>query len=216
MDPTTRARLVSVNVGDVRTIVVAGRRFTTGIYKQPVAGSRRVAGVNLEGDHQADRRVHGGPTKSLYAYAFEDYEWWSGQLGRTLSPGTFGDNLTTAGITPAAAVVGERWAVGSAVLRVTEPRIPCFKLGVRMEDRRFPARFAAAARPGTYLAIERAGAVAAGDAVAVIDRPDHGVTVGDIERAYHVDRSLAVKLVGVAELSDGWRGWAREVLRARA
>lgn len=151
-----------------------GRTFTTAIVKEPVAGRRRVAGVNVEGDRQADLRVHGGPSKSLYAYAAEDYRWWEREVDRQLGPGTFGDNLTLEGVDLAAAVIGERWEVGTAVLRVTEPRIPCYKLGVRMDDRRFSARFAAAARPGTYLAIEHAGDIGAGDVIRRVDRPAHG------------------------------------------
>jgi MOSC domain-containing protein YiiM len=208
--------LSSVNVGRVRTIEAYGQTFSTAIWKMPVAGRVRVAGVNVDGDDQADRQAHGGPTKSLYVYADEDYRWWSEQLERELEPGTFGENLTVSDIVVERAVVGERWQIGTAVLRVTEPRIPCYKLGVRMGDPRFPAWFAAAARPGTYLGIERAGEVGAGDAIHVLDRPDHGLTVGDIERAYHDDRALASRLLEVPEVSDGWRRWARKVVEARA
>lgn len=211
----TRARVVSVNAGAVREVQWLGRRFTTAIFKSPIAGRRRVEGVNLAGDDQADRNVHGGPTKSLYVYAAEDYAWWAGQLRRELGPGTFGENVTVERLDPAAAVIGERWEVGTAVLRITEPRIPCFKLGMRMEDPRFPARFAAAARPGCYMAIERAGEVGAGDAVTVLERPAHGLTVGDVERAYHADRDLLGRLVDVDDLSEQWRGWARGLLDRR-
>lgn len=204
-------RLVSVNVGSVRTIDWNGRQVTTGIYKKPVDGRRPVRGVNVDGDDQADRRVHGGPDMAVYAYAAEDYRWWEDELGRPLAPGTFGDNLTVEGVSPSDAVLGERWRVGSAVLRVTQPRIPCYKLGIRMGDPRFPSRFAAAGRPGTYLAIEEEGEVGAGDGVDVLSRPDHAVTVGDVERAYHVDRSRVPSLLAAPDLSDGWRQWAQKV-----
>jgi MOSC domain-containing protein YiiM len=132
------ARLVSLNVGGVHEIQWQGRSVTTGIWKEPVSDRRRVRDVNVAGDDQADRRAHGGHTKALYAYAVEDYRWWSVQLGHGLSPGTFGENLTTEGMDLAAALVGERWRIGSVVLRVTEPRIPCYKLGIRMATRISP------------------------------------------------------------------------------
>jgi MOSC domain-containing protein YiiM len=141
-------RLQSVNVGAVRQIELAGRPRTTAIWKLPVPGRVAVRGVNVVGDEQADRRVHGGPDKAVYAYAWEDYAWWERQLGRRLDPGTLGENLTTEGIQVTGALVGERWRVGSVVLQVTSPRVPCWKLGVRMGDPGFPRRFAAAGRPG--------------------------------------------------------------------
>lgn len=217
--PTERStpvpRVVSVNVGRPREVVWHGRTVTTAIWKDPVEGRRRVAGVNVDGDDQADRRVHGGTTKAVYVYASDDYDWWGDQLGRALGPGTFGENLTVTGIDPAAAVVGERWRVGSATLRVTEPRIPCFKLGIRMGDAAFVGRFADAARPGTYLAIVDTGEVAAGDRVELLDRPDHGLTVGMVERAHHGAPDLLPALVDVEDLSEAWRGWAARAL-ARA
>ena len=143
--------VVSVNVGRPRQVRWHDRTVTTGIWKQPVAGRVRAADVNLDGDDQADRRVHGGPTKAIYAYSSEDYEWWASELGSPTTPGTFGENLTIAGIDLAAAVVGETWGIGTTTLRVTEPRIPCFKLGIRMGDAAFVDRFANAARPGPTL-----------------------------------------------------------------
>jgi MOSC domain-containing protein YiiM len=201
-------RVESVNVGLPRTVPWQGREVTTSISKEPVTGRRAVRGVNIDGDDQADRRVHGGPTKAIYAYAVEDYEWWSATLGEALGPGTFGENLTFSGVDLAAAVVGERWRVGSAVLRVTEPRIPCFKLGMKMGDAAFVQRFAEAARPGAYLAIESEGEVGAGDDVVLVDRPTATLTIGDVERAYHGQRHLLPRLADSAELSESWRAWA--------
>jgi MOSC domain-containing protein YiiM len=188
------------------------RNVTTAIWKEPIKGRIAAAGVNLDGDDQADRRVHGGPTKAIYAYASEDYDWWAGQLGSPSTPGTFGENLTVAGIDLRAAVVGERWQVGSIMARVTEPRIPCFKLGVRMGDANFVRRFADAGRPGTYLAIEGAGEVAPGDPIYLLDRPRHQVTIGDVERAYHGHPELLSMLVDLEDLSESWRNWARRHL----
>jgi MOSC domain-containing protein YiiM len=207
--------VVSVNVGRPRQVDWHGRTVTTSIWKHPVDGRHRVAGVNIDGDDQADRRVHGGPTKAIYAYAAADYDWWQGQLGQPLAPGTFGENLTVAGIDPAAAVIGERWQVGTATLRVTEPRIPCFKLGIRMGDAAFVDRFAEAARPGAYLAIDAEGDIGAGDLIRLLDRPGHGLTIGTVERAYNAEPDLIPALLEVDDLSESWRGWASKAL-ARA
>jgi len=205
---TTIGRVVSVNVGRPREVQWHGREVTTAIWKEPVAGRHRVIGVNIDGDDQADRRVHGGPTKAIYVYSARDYDWWQDELEQPLVPGTFGENLTITGLDPASAVIGERWSIGSATARVTEPRIPCFKLGIRMGDAAFVDRFAQAARPGTYLAIEAPGDVGAGDDIQLVDRPAHGVTVGMVERAYHGEPALIPVLIDVDDLSESWRGWA--------
>ncbi len=170
----------SVNVGAIRRVEHRGRQVSTGIWKDPVVGPVAMRGVNLKGDDQADRRFHGGPDKAVYAYAVEDYTWWAGELGQALAPGTFGENLTLEGVDLTATVVNERWLVGTAVLEVAQPRTPCWKLGLRMGDDRFPARFAAAGRPGAYLRIAREGEVAAGDEVVRFHRPDFGPTIGEV------------------------------------
>jgi MOSC domain-containing protein YiiM len=202
------AQVASVNAGRARTIWWRDRPVTTATWKAPVPGRVPVRGVNLAGDEQADRRVHGGPRMSLYAYGLDDYRWWEATLGRPVGPGTFGDNLTIAGLDPSAALIGERWSIGSAVVQATAPRVPCFKLGIRMDDEAFPRRFAAALRPGTYLAIVQEGEVAAGDPVEVVHRPDHRVDVRTVARAYHADRSLVPRLLEVPELPPSWREWA--------
>ena len=212
----TGARLASVNVGGVRTVMLGERPVRTAIWKAPTHGTVRLRGVNLDGDDQADREVHGGPDKAVYAYAAEDLAWWTQRLGREVEPGTFGENLTTRGIDLAGALVGERWTVGSAVLEVTQPRVPCFKLGIRMGDPRFPAAFAAAGRPGAYLRIVEACSLRAGDSVHVVSRPDHGVTIGLVTRAYHVDHRLAARLLDAPELPESWADWARHVIEVRS
>jgi MOSC domain-containing protein YiiM len=207
------AKVVSVNAGEVRTVEWAGRSVTTGIFKSPVNGRRRLEGVNLVGDDQADRRVHGGPDKAIYAYAEEDYRWWSEQLGRELGPGTFGENLTTAGLDLSAAVIGERWAVGTALLEVSEPREPCFKLGIRMGDAAFVQRFGEAGRTGSYLRIVEEGEIGAGDAIGVVARPDHGLTIAGIHEAYEDGTIEALEHVAsVDAVSESWREWARRQL----
>lgn len=208
--------LSAINVGPVRTVVWRGRTITTGIWKTPVDGPVDVRGINVAGDDQGDREVHGGPDKAVYAYAREDQAWWAAHIGRAIDPGTFGENLTTLGMDVTNAVIGERWVIGGVVLEVSQPRIPCYKLGIRMDDPQFPARFAAAGRPGAYLRIVRPGRISAGDAIRVIDRPAHGVTVGLVERAYHVDDALIPRLFEAPELTESWTHWARHHLDVQA
>jgi MOSC domain-containing protein YiiM len=198
----------SVNVGTPREVRWRGQTVRTAIWKAPVAGRVAVRGVNVDGDEQGNPEVHGGVDKALYAYAAEDFEWWSGQLGREVPAGSFGDNLTVRGIDVSGAEVGERWRAGSTLLAVTQPRTPCFKLGIRMGSQRFPRLFAAAGRPGAYLRILEEGDVAAGDPVEVVERPGHGLTVAEFARIYHTDHAGAARLLELPHLDDGWREWA--------
>jgi MOSC domain-containing protein YiiM len=208
---TGAAEVVSVNVGRPRTVEHEGKAVMTAIWKRPVTGRVAARGVNLVGDGQADRSVHGGVDKAVYAYAREDYGWWGTELGvEALQPGTFGENLTVSGLDLSAAEVGERWRVGSTLLEVSEPRFPCFKLGIRMGNPKFLKRFAAARRPGTYLRIVEAGDVGAGDRIEVVDRPGHGVTIGLFAEAYLRDRARLVELLAADALSPMWREWIQE------
>jgi MOSC domain-containing protein YiiM len=168
--------VLSVNVGPVAEFR-AGRAKHSAIVKTAVAGRVAVRGVNVEGDDQANRLIHGGPDQAVYAYPRESYEWWEAELGRSLADGVFGENLTTQGLDVDGALVGETWAIGTTVLQVTAPRIPCLKLQTRMGEPKFIKRFAAARRPGAYLRILEEGELAAGDEVRVLDRPSHGVTL---------------------------------------
>ena len=204
------ARIVSVNLGLPREAEWEGRRFTTAIVKTPAAGPVALRGVNLAGDDQADRTLHGGTDKAVYAYPAEDYAWWEGELGTPLAPGTFGENLTTAGLDAGAAVVGERWRVGDALLEVAGPRAPCYKLGWRMNDVRFVKRFAQALRPGAYLRIVEPGTVAAGSAVSMIARPAHGFTVREVAHVFFFEPRRAHEFLAVPELGASWHAWAAE------
>jgi MOSC domain-containing protein YiiM len=209
---STVGRLVSVNVGRPRTVPWRAEGVTSAIWKQPVRGHVAVRGVNLDGDDQADRAAHGGPDKAVYAYGLDDYRFWQAELGRDLEPGTFGENLTIDGLDVSRATIGERWQIGSVLFEVSQPRIPCYKLGIRMDDAAFPRRFAAAERPGAYLRIVREGALEAGDNVSVLTRPAHGLTAALVARAYHTDRQLLPRLLDVPELSADWRSWAQRML----
>jgi MOSC domain-containing protein YiiM len=202
------ATVESVNVGRPRPIERKGEPTTSAIWKQPVSGRVAVRGVNVDGDDQADRSVHGGPDQAVYAYAAEDTEWWAAELCRPLRPGAFGENLTTRGIDVTGALIGERWAIGTVVLQITAPRIPCWKLAKRMEDPRFVKRFAAAGRPGAYFRIVEEGELGAGDPIEVLERPDHDVTVGLVSHAYLFDHDEAERLLAAPALAATWRDWA--------
>jgi MOSC domain-containing protein YiiM len=165
------ARVESVNVGEPRTVEWHGRQVQSAIWKSPVDGRVAVRGVNLEGDDQADRRVHGGDGKAVYAYAVEDYDWWSAHGAGALAPGTFGENLTTAGLALNECRVGDVWRIGHTALEVVQPRFPCFKLGMRMGDAAFVPQFKAARRPGVYLRILAPGTVGAGDVITAEPTP---------------------------------------------
>ena len=176
-------RIASVNVGRPREIVIDGRSVRTSIWKGPVEGRVAVRGVNLVGDDQSDRRVHGGDRKAVYAYAREDLDWWGERLGLELRSGTFGENLTTEGIDVSGARVGERWRVGTALLEVTQPRLPCFKLEARMDRPGFIDEFIDGRRPGAYLRIVEEGELGVGDALRVVSRPDGAPSMAEVMRA---------------------------------
>jgi MOSC domain-containing protein YiiM len=194
--------IVSVNVGTPQQLSVRrGRPMMSAIAKAPVAGRVRVEGINVAGDAQADRRVHGGPEKAVYAYAREDVDWWEGELGRELAPGMFGENLTLAGVDVSGALIGERWRAGTVVLEVCQPRLPCSKLGLRFGDLRMVKRFGEASRPGAYLRIVEPGELGAGDAVEVLFRPEHDVTVALVSDAVLLDATLIPKALSAPQLA---------------
>jgi MOSC domain-containing protein YiiM len=209
-------RVISVNVGRPRPVQYRGKTVTTSIWKTPVAGRLHIEGVNIAGDDQADRSVHGGPDKAIYAYASEDYEWWAIELEQEMAPGTFGDNLTTAGVNVTDAVVGERWRAGTALLEVCQPRTPCFKLGIRMGSQRFPRRFSLAERPGAYLRIIEAGQVWAGAPIERSSVPEHDLTVRDIAHIYYAEPERAGELLRADQLADSWKRWAGKRTRTTA
>src|SRR5262249_7615382 len=208
---STRGKVLSVNVGLPREFEYNGRRARSAIWKSPVAGRVTARGVNLAGGAQAERRPHGGPAQAVYAYAVEDLGWWAQEIGRPLQYGELGENLTTEGIDVNGALVGERWAIGTTVLEISEPRVPCWRLGVRMNDKLFPRRFIEAFRPGAYLRIVVEGEVGAGDEIRVVERPEHDLTIGEVFRIYTRDRDEAERLLAVPRMSESWRRWADKV-----
>jgi MOSC domain-containing protein YiiM len=203
------AQVLSVNLARPRTLERRGRPQRTGIWKHPATRPVKIGCTGLDGDFVGDRRAgHGPPDKTVYAYAREDYDWWESELGRSLQAGTFGENLTVGGVDASGAVVGERWRAGTALLEVTGPRLPCWKLGVKMGDPKFVKGFGAALRLGAYLRVIEEGEVVAGDVAEVVERPGHEVTVGLVGRAMLGDRELAPRLLEAPALGGWARDWA--------
>ena len=201
--------IISVNVGRPRDVEWAGRTVRTAIWKEPTDAQISIRHHNLDGDQQADLRVHGGPDKAVYAYASEDYSWWEHELRTTLGAGTFGENLTTAGLDLRSSVIGEVWGVGSAVLEVAQTRQPCFKLGIRMGDARFVQEFERARRFGVYLRIKEVGEVTKGDSISVLSRPSHGLTAEMFANTLDSRDPLAIRrLVEVTDVPESTRRWA--------
>lgn len=207
MDVRSGAQVTSVNVGAVREITYRGKPRTTAIWKDPVEGPVRLGLGGVAGDHQADPSVHGGPRKAAYLYGLDDLAWWEGELHQRLAAGTFGENFTVAGMALNDARIGEQWQVGGALVEVTQPRFPCWKLGFRMGDPRFPKRFLEAGRAGTYVTVLTEGEVRAGDAIEVVSRPSHPVTVGLVAYLNHTDRELALLLLQAAEAGISLDEW---------
>ncbi|HXB50238.1 MAG TPA: MOSC domain-containing protein [Streptosporangiaceae bacterium] len=206
------ARVISVNRGKEADLLIGGRPGRSAIDKRPVAGPVSVGPLGLDGDECADKQDHGGFEQALYAYAREDLDWWTEQLGRELTNGTFGENLTTAGIDVSAALIGETWRVGSALVQVTAPRIPCVTFKSWLDEPHWVKRFADAGRPGAYLRILSEGSVQAGNDLTVLSRPDQAVTVAESMRAFYGDRELMTRLLQVAGRGSKWDEIAADVL----
>ena len=191
----------AVCTGRVEDFTTGERTATTAIRKSPVDGAVWITTEGVEGDEIANRDNHGGPLKTVYAYAAEDRAFWERQLGRELAPGQLGENLATTGIDVTGARPGERWRVGDALLEVTTIRTPCFKLAWALDEPGIERAFQRAARPGAYLTVVEEGEVAAGDEVRVVrTRQDHGITLGTLAHAYHNDRRLRPEVLEDVDL----------------
>jgi MOSC domain-containing protein YiiM len=206
------ARVISVNAGRGRELAWAPHVGRTAIDKRPLDGPAAVGRLGLAADEQVDTKHHGGPEKALYAYAREDLGWWAAQLNRALPPGSFGENITTAGLDISGALIGETWRLGAVVVQITAPRVPCVTFRGWMGERGWVKRFAAAGRPGAYLRVLAEGVVGPGDLVAVLERPAEQVTVAEALRAYYGDADLMRRLLAVPGLSPDWDEVAASVL----
>ncbi|MFY9688658.1 MAG: MOSC domain-containing protein [Candidatus Acidiferrales bacterium] len=178
-------KIVSLNVGKPRTVLDGDREVLTGIFKSPAPGPLLLRRLNLDGDCQADLRVHGGRTKAVYAYSSEHYEFWRKELPEQELPwGMFGENFTTEGLLEDSACIGDQFRIGEALVKVTQPRMPCFKLGIRFGRPDMVKRFLASRRSGIYFSVIEEGMVNVGDAIARIHEDDNRFSIADINRAY--------------------------------
>jgi MOSC domain-containing protein YiiM len=212
-------KLVSVNTGLPREVTWHDMTVTTGIFKEPVAGRVALRKLNLDGDRQADLTVHGGEFKAVYCYPLVHYDYWKQELpGRDLPLAIFGENFTTDGLLEDSVHLGDRFSIGSAEVVVTQPRLPCYKLGIRFQADDMVKRFLASGRSGFYLAVTREGEVAAGDEIKLLARDPQAVPVSEITRLYiakefsSADVASLQKALQVAALPESWKEYFRERL----
>src|SRR5450432_2510245 len=205
-------KIVSLNVGLPREVNWHGQLVTTGIFKEPVAGRVALRKLNFDGDRQADLEVHGGKYKAVYCYPLEHYEYWKKELsGRDLPLGIFGENLTTEGMLEESVHLGDRFSIGTAEVVVTQPRLPCSKLGIRFQSDDMVRRFLASRRSGFYVAVAREGEVSAGDEVKEISRDKNQVSIADVVRLFvtnrytRADEELVRRAAQVAAFPEHWK-----------
>ena len=204
--------MISVNAGRGKDAAWAGRLRRTAIDKRPLTAPVEVGWLGLAGDEQSDTENHGGREQALYAYAREDMDWWVERLSRELANGVFGENITTSGLEVTGALIGEVWQLGTAVVQITSPRIPCVVFAGWLDEQRWVKRFADAGRPGAYLRVLREGVVGAGDGAEVISRPDVRVTIAESMTAYYGDAALMRRLLRVEGRGLEWDHIAPGVL----
>jgi MOSC domain-containing protein YiiM len=201
-------KLLSVNVGPPRVVTWKGKQYATGIFKSPVEGRITLRSLNLDGDKQVDLSVHGGPDRAVYVYPAEHYDFWRPELNRDdLGWGSFGENLTIQGLLEDAMHIGDRIRIGSAVLTATQPRMPCVKLGIRLNDAGIVKRFMDTERSGFYMAVVQEGEVAAGDDIEIVSRDEHRMSIVELRRIYLAkDDPIAIRRVlQLTALSADWR-----------
>ena len=209
-------KILSLNVGLSREVKWDGKIITTGIFKNPVEGPVMLRKLNLDSDQQADLTVHGGVTKAAYAYPSEHYGYWRTELpGVDLPWGMFGENFTTEGLAESAVYIGDKFRIGDAEVLITEPRMPCYKLGIKFGRADIIKRFLASRRTGFYFAVVREGMVGAGDAMELIGREQQDISVADITRLYAFEKNDVKSLrraLEVESLPESWKGYFRHQL----
>jgi len=209
-------RILSVNVGLPREVTWQGKLVTTGIFKEPVKAPIMLRTLNLDGDRQADLTVHGGVDKAVYVYPSEHYGYWRAELpGVDLSWGMFGENFTTEGLLEETVYIGDRFQIGDAQVVATEPRMPCYKLGIKFGRVDIIKRFLVSRRTGFYFAVAREGTVSAGDAIEFIGRDQQEISVADIIRLYAFEKNDLEGLrraIGVETLPESWKGYFQHQL----
>lgn len=213
-------KLLSVNVSRPQEVFYDGKIITTGIFKEPVSRRVRLRSLNLDGDDQADRSVHGGIHKAVYVYSIENYDYWQRKLGRDgFSYGQFGENFTVEGMPEDQVYLGDIYRVGEALVEVTQPRAPCFKLGLKMGLPHFPKMFLASERSGFYLRVLQEGEVGAGDVIERIKIEPERMTVREIHHLLFFDRqnvAAARRALRISALAPGWRGSFEEIVAGAA
>src|SRR6266446_4647605 len=209
-------KILSVNVGLPRELTWQGKLVTTGIFKEPVKGPVMLRTLNLDGDGQADLTVHGGVSKAVYAYPSEHYAYWRTELPDVDLPwGMFGENFTTEGLREEAVYIGDRFRIGEAEVMVTEPRMPCYKLGIKFGRADIIKRFLASRRSGFYFAVDREGMVGTGDAIKLIGHEQQDISVADMTRLYAFERNDVTALrraIDVEALPESWKGYFQHQL----
>ena len=209
-------KIVSVNVGLPREVKWQNKLVTTGIFKESVSGPVMMRTLNLDGDAQADLTVHGGPSKAVYAYPSEHYDYWRAELPEVDLPwGMFGENFTTEGLLEEALYIGDKFRIGGTEVMVTEPRMPCYKLGIKFGRADIIKRFPASRRTGFYFAVVQEGMVSAGDPVELIGREQHEIRVTDITRLYAFEKDDLKSLrraIEVEALPENWKGYFQHQL----
>ena len=215
-DIGAKVKLISLNVARPRLALYTGTTINTGIFKKPVSGPVFLRTLNLDGDQQADLSVHGGPHKAVYAYPSEHYVFWQQELpGMDLPWGMFGENFTTEGLDENALHVGDRFRIGSAILMVRQPRIPCYKLAAKFQRDDILQRFLLSGRSGVYFSVEQEGQVAAGDSLELLSQNEDGITIAEINRLFvreKYNRTLLQKAIDTQDLPPGWREYFMERL----
>ena len=210
-------KLLSVNVGLPREVTWKGKSVTTGIFKEPVSDRVMVRSLNLDGDGQADLTVHGGTDKAIYVYPFEHYEYWRDELPHIeLTPGIFGENFTITGLREEAVNIGDYFHIGTVKLMVTQPRMPCYKLGIRFGRPDMVKRFLASRRTGFYFRVLQEGEVGAGDALELVSRDDNNITVADITQLYvraEDNSELLHRAAQLEALPESCRDYFQEQIR---
>jgi len=209
-------KIISLNVGLPRLVLRDGEPVSTGIFKEPIAGRVMMRTLNLDGDRQADLSVHGGPSKAVYVYPAEHYDFWKRELPEMDLPwGMFGENFTTTGLLEKEINIGDKFRIGTAEVMVTQPRMPCYKLGLKFGRPDIIKRFLQSERTGFYLAVLKEGEVGVGDEFEPLARDAHDVRVSDITRLYTREKhneTLLRRAIEVEALPESWRGYFRHQL----
>ena len=213
----SKTKLISVNVGLPRVVISNGEPVSTAIFKEPVLARVMLRTLNLDGDRQADMSVHGGPSKAVYAYPSEHYEFWKQEFPEMNLPwGMFGENFTTTGLFESEVNIGDKFQIGSAIVMTTQPRLPCYKLGIKFGRTDIIKKLLASERTGIYFAVLQEGELGAGDSIELIERNKANLTVNDITKLYASEKhnsELLARAIAAEALPDSWKDYFQQRLK---